>query len=338
MKKQLINQIIHKLTDGTLPASKRNTILRWLIGSQDTPEKEEILFHLWNKADTATASEAETQKALETVKDKLGLSGQQQYSIRWGYLTAKYAAIFLLPLISGVIVWQIMEKKVTDISNMIECYVPAGKQETIQLPDGTEVQINSNSLLIYPKQFHGDNRRVHLSGEAYFKVKRDESMPFIIGTGSLKIKVLGTEFNVESYPEDEHITTTLDKGSIKVYRDHEEASGLIMKPEEKLVYHKDGTFELIHGHAKGASAWTKGEIGFEEQPLSYILKTLERKYDVKFHYGKEFKVTGVYTLKFKSYENIEDVMRVLSLLIENINYEIDQKDIFLYHKKGGTLQ
>lgn len=335
MKREVIYQIIRKLTDKMLSENQHDAILHWLIGQQDAAEKEEVLFRLWNESDTTTISDGETRKALEAVKGKLHLSSSRKHSFHWIYPIAKYAAILLLPLITGLIVWGIMDKKVTDISNMIECYVPAGEQKTIQLPDGTEVQINSNSLLIYPRQFHGDNRRVHLSGEAYFKVKRDESMPFIIGTGPLKIKVLGTEFNVESYPDDESITTTLDKGSVKVYREYDEAAGLVMKPEEKLVYHRDGTFELIYGKAKGASAWTKGEICFEEQPLSYILKTLERKYNVKFHYGKEINVTEIYTLKFKSYENIEDVMNVLSLLIENINYEMNQKNIFLYQKGGS---
>lgn len=338
MKKQLIYQTICKLADKTLPASQRDTVLRWLIGPQDTPEKEEALFHLWNETNTTTVSEAETQKALKTVKDKLHLSNHHKHTIHWVHLAAKYAAILLLPLITGLIVWGIMDKKVTDISNMIECYVPAGEQKNIQLPDGTEVQINSSSLLIYPRQFHGDNRRVHLSGEAYFKVKRDESMPFIIGTGPLKIKVLGTQFNVESYPEDESITTTLDEGSVKVYRDHDEASGLVMAPEEKLVYHRNGTFELIRGKAKEASAWTQGEIRFNEQPLSYILKTLERRYNVKFHYGKDINTAEIYTLKFKHYESIEEAMNVLSLLIGHINYEMNQKDIFLHYTKGGAPQ
>lgn len=329
MRRERINQIIRKLADNALPKNQRDIIHRWLIGQQDLSEKEEVLFQLWNETDTKTVSKEEVQKSLETVKNKLHLSDRHKQTIRWVHFVAKYAAILLLPIITGVAVWEIMDRKVTDISNMIECYVPAGEQKNIQLPDGTEVQIASSSLLIYPKKFHGKYRHVHLSGEAYFKVEHDKDMPFIIGTGPLSIKVLGTQFNVKSYPEDECITTTLDKGSVKVYRSNNEAFGIVMAPEDKLVYHtKDSTFELTHNNIKEANAWTQGEICLDEQPLSYILRTLERKYNVKFHYGRNINTTEIYTLKVKYSEKIEDVVKVLSLLT-GYSYEIEQNDIFL---------
>ena len=341
MKRELINQAIRKLADKMLSGSQRDTVLRWLIGQQDASEKEEALFRLWNETDTTTVSEEETLKALGEVKAKLHLSDNRRTNIRWVNFAAKYAAIFLLPLITGLVVWGIMENKVTESSEMIECYVPSGEQKTIQLPDGTEVQINSNSLLIYPKEFHGEQRRVHLSGEAFFDVQRNEDMPFVIGTGPLKIRVLGTQFNVESYPEDEYITTILNQGSVKVYHNENESAGIVMKPDEKLIYsNKSNTFELIHTDAKEESSWTQGNIEFNERPLSYILKTLERRYNVHFQYGKDINVDEFYTLEFKQYESIEEVMNVLSILIEGIDYEMKGNNIFLFQKKkkGGIPQ
>lgn len=294
------------------------------------------MFRLWNEADTKNVSEEETLKALNEVKSKLHLSDNRRTNIRWVNFAAKYAAILLLPLVTGLVVWGIMDKKVTEISNMVECYVPAGEQRTIQLPDGTEVKINSNSLLIYPKEFHGEQRRVHLSGEAFFNVQRNEDMPFVIGTEALKIRVLGTQFNVESYPEDEYITTVLDQGSVKVYHTENEAGGIVMKPDEKLIYsNKNNTFNLVQANAGEGSSCTQGKILFDEQPLSYILKTLERRYGVDFHYRKGIDTDELYTLKFKHYESIEEVMKVLSILVGNIDYEINEKNIFLFPKKGG---
>lgn len=339
MKRETINQVIRKLADNMLPESQRNTVLRWLIGQQDAPEKEEALYRLWNEADTTTVSKEETLKALDEVKTKLHFATGNKPHIRWVNFAAKYAAILLLPLVTGLVVWGIMNKKVTDISNMIECYVPAGEQKTIQLPDGTEVRINSNTLLIYPKEFHGDYRRVHLSGEAFFNVQRNEEMPFIIGTGPLKIRVLGTEFNVESYPEDEYITTTLSQGSVKVYHNENEAAGITMKPNEKLIYNNtSNTFSLVQANAEEETSWTQGKMLFNEQPLSYILKTLERRYNVKFHYGKDINTEEIYTLQFKHSENIEEVMNILSILIGHIDYEINKKDIFLFQEKGGSTR
>ena len=338
MKKQLIYQIIRKLADRTLPASQRDIVLRWLTGPQNTSEKEEAMFRLWNETNGIEVSDESAKRALQNVKEKLNINKSRTRHIQWIQVATKYAAILLLPLITGLIVWGIMENKVAESSDMIECYVPAGEQKTIQLPDGTEVKINSNSLLIYPKEFHGEQRRVHLSGEAFFNVRRNEDMPFIIGTGPLKIKVLGTQFNVESYPEDEYITTILNQGSVKVFRNEKEAEGIIMKPDEKLIYsNKNNTFELIHADAKKESSWTQGKIRFEEQLLSYILKTLERRYNVHFYYGKDINTEEYYTLEFKHYESIEEVMNVLSILIGNIDYEMKGNGIFLFQKKekGG---
>lgn len=339
MKKQLIYQIIRKLADRTLPASQRDIVLRWLIGPQDTSEKEEAMFRLWNDTNGTEVSDESAKRALQNVKEKLNINKSRTRHIQWIQVATKYAAILLLPLITGLIVWGIMENKVAESSDMIECFVPDGEQKTIQLPDGTEVRINSHSLLIYPKQFHGDYRHIHLLGEAFFKVYRNEEMPFIISTGPLKIKVLGTQFNVNSYPDEDYISTTLNEGSVKVYRSDNEVRGITMKPNEKLIYNnKNSTFELILANAKEESSWTQGEIRFDEQPLSYILKTLERQYNVKFQYGKDIHVNDFYTLKFKHHENIEEVMNVLSILIENIDYEISGKTIFLFQKKGGKPQ
>lgn len=94
---------------------------------------------------------------------------------------------------------------------------------------------------------------------------------------------------------------------------------------------------MIHADAKKESSWTQGKIRFDEQLLSYILKTLERRYNVHFYYGKDINTEEYYTLEFKHYESIEEVMNVLSILIGNIDYEMKGNGIFLFQKKekGG---
>lgn len=341
MKKQLIYQIIRKLADKTVPTSQRDIILRWLIGPQDTSEKEEAMFRLWNETDGVDISETTTQEALRSVKEKLKINEVPGQKSKWIHLAAKYAAILLLPLITGLIVWGIMETQISESSEMIECFVPKGKQQTIDLPDGSTVIINSGSLFIYPKKFHGKNRKVHLSGEAYFKVNRNENMPFIIGSGPLSIKVLGTTFNVEAYPGEENITTTLEEGSVKVYRSaRPEAEGIIMKPDERLVYHnKDDKFELYKVESKEFTSWTSGEIRFIEQPLSDILTTIERQYNVSFRYNDHINLTDRFTIKFKADEKIEEVMRVLAFLTGNMSYRIEGRTILLQsNPKGGDAQ
>lgn len=151
MKKQLIYQIIRKLADRTLPASQRDIVLRWLIGPQDTSEKEEAMFRLWNDTNGTEVSDESAKRALQNVKEKLNINKLRTKHIQWFQVATKYAAILLLPLITGLVVWGIMENKVAESSDMIECFVPKGEQQTITLSDGTNVTINSGSLFIYPK-------------------------------------------------------------------------------------------------------------------------------------------------------------------------------------------
>lgn len=341
MKKQPIYQIIRKLADRTLPAPQRDMVLRWLVGPSDTLEKEEAMSRLWNETDGAEVTESATKRALQTVKEKLNIDKSPKQKTRWIHQAAKYAAILLLPLITGLVVWGIMQTKVAESSEMIECFVPRGEQQSIELPDGTHVTINSGSLFIYPKNFHGKSRKVHLSGEAYFKVSHNKNMPFIIGSGPLNIKVLGTTFNIEAYPEDESITTTLEEGSVKVYRSSgSEKEGITMKPDERLVYHnKDNKFELYKVEPKEFTSWTNGEIRFAEQPLSVILTTIERRYNVSFRYDNHINLTDMYTIKFKLDESIEEVMRVLAFLTGKMSYRIDGRTILLQsNPKGGDAQ
>lgn len=341
MKKQLIYQIIRKLADRTLPASQRDIVLRWLIGLQDTSEKEEAMFRLWNDTNGTEVSDESAKRALQNVKEKLNINKLRTKHIQWFQVATKYAAILLLPLITGLVVWGIMENKVAESSDMIECFVPKGEQQTITLSDGTNVTINSGSLFIYPKKFYGNNRKVHLSGEAYFKVSRNEGMPFLISTGPLNIKVLGTTFNVEAYPEDENITTTLEEGSVKVYRSsYPEKEGIIMKPDERLVYHnQNDKFELYKVESEDFTAWTNGELYFVEQPLSVILKTIERRCNVFFRYDSQINLEDTYTIKFKADESIEDMMRVLTFLAGDIGYAINGRTILLQsNTKGGDTQ
>jgi len=140
------------------------------------------------------------------------------YYIRMGI---GYAAIISL-LVGGT--WKIaistQESKELAIAQQ-ELFVPAGQRARITLPDGSTVWLNAGSRLLYPSVF-GEERKVSLTGEGYFDVAKNPEKPFIVSTGSIDIKALGTEFNVYNYSKAEYISTTLIDGSVKVYRTGDE--------------------------------------------------------------------------------------------------------------------
>lgn len=337
MDRTKLYQIIRRLADGMLSESGRCTVIRWLRGQEHVAETDEAMFRIWNETDVTQVSDQETHVALQAVKRRIGLP---ERNIGWVRTLWKYAAVILLPLVTGLVVWQVMEHRMAETSDMMECYVPLGQQKRIELSDGTEVVLNSGTMFIYPIHFSGKNRRVYLSGEAYFEVEHDEKKPFIVRTGPLAIRVLGTSFNVEAYPEEDEITTTLKSGHVKVYRTDDEASGMFMKPDDRVVYHhKDDRFELLRVEAEQFTAWTEGEIRFVDQPLSEVLKTLERRYNVMFRYGDDVNMNEMYTLKFKPDETIEEVMRILMLAGSDMEYSINGNVVFLRATgKGGATE
>lgn len=156
--------------------------------------------------------------------------------------------------------------------------VPRGGEFKIKLQDGTIVHVNSGTVLRYPVKFVGEERRVYLSGEAYFDVKRDESKPFVVEMAESEIKVLGTEFNARAYPEEKRQLATLVSGKVAltsqggksvelVPGEQGEVEGTNVKKEKVDVY--------IH------TAWKDGKFVFRKQRLEDIMNIVERWYDVK---------------------------------------------------------
>lgn len=334
--KERIYLIIRRLADGLLPRSVRDRVLYWLGGEEDAAEKDDALFRVWNETEGEEISAEEVRMALYSVKRKLGMLPARN-SVSWGYRAMKYAAVILLPLLTALVVWSVMDRRMEATSDMMECFVPQGQQREIELPDGTHVVLNSGTLFIYPKAFYGEERGVYLSGEAYFRVTHDKENPFIVHTGKLNVKVLGTCFNVEAYPEERDITTTLEEGQVKVYCSDQEDKGIVMRPDDRLVYHRDSeAFELFRVNADDFSSWKEGEIRLVQRPLSEVIKVLERHYNVTFRCDGSINMDELYTVRFRSDETIEDAIHILSLLAGNtIHGSVDGSIVFLQSKEKG---
>ena len=106
---------------------------------------------------------------------------------------------------------------------------------TITLPDQTEIVLNRYSSLTYPERFRGKDRKVQLQGEAYFEVSKDAAHPFKVETGAIIVQVLGTHFNVEAYPEDTQVKTTLLEGSVSVSLIGKAEESLKLSPNESAI-------------------------------------------------------------------------------------------------------
>ncbi|WP_346711703.1 FecR family protein [Phocaeicola plebeius] len=181
----------------------------------------------------------------------------------------------------------------------------------VTLPDGTIVHLNAKSSLTYSQDFGRNDRKVALSGEGFFEVKKDTEKKFTVGTGYMDIAVLGTKFNVYAYETKDIVEMSLVEGSVDVTTSRPPYQSIRVKPNEKVVYNKR-TGNLLHERTsnKMETAWMNKELVFRSERLENVFRCLSRKFAVTFSVDDETLLNDVYTGTFDD-ENVESIMRVL---------------------------
>lgn len=161
---------------------------------------------------------------------------------------------------------------------------PAGTQSKLILPDSTVVCLNGNSVLKYDasSMTQGQLRSVYLTGEAYFEVTKNLHKPFLVHTEELDIKVLGTTFNVNAYPEESDIKVSLVEGKVDVYSNSKVDNIVTLSPNEQAIFtKKNEQIEVVKIDASQQSAWVTGRLVFINETLQHILEIIAKKYNVQ---------------------------------------------------------
>jgi transmembrane sensor len=194
-------------------------------------------------------------------------------------LLAQQAGATITKTDSGNLAYSKTNEKPTDIVYNV-LTTPRGGQYKLQLPDGTDVWLNSASSIKYPTAFVGNSRSVEVTGEAYFEVAKDRAKPFHVKVNKMEIEVLGTHFNINSYSEEGSIKTTLFEGSVSVTQG---ASHMTIKPGQQAEV-GDGLTINEHPDLDQVMAWKNGLFNFEGADLKIVLRQLSRWYDVDVVY------------------------------------------------------
>ena len=196
----------------------------------------------------------------------------------WLVKTMKYAAAILILIISTyqLSVWHMSHQLQDDLQAQTNTlYVPAGQRACITLQDGTIVWLNAQSTLIYPSHFYGKERIVSITGEAFFEVSKDKEKPFIVTAQDAKIRVLGTKFNVYSYPDTKQIKTSLIEGAVQVFY---KSKQVILRPNEESIA-QDGKLTVSNIKNPDMLLWRNGIYSFNNERLVEIVRKLELYYD-----------------------------------------------------------
>ncbi|CAM9974851.1 unnamed protein product [Chrysoparadoxa australica] len=246
------------------------------------------------------------------------------------FIGLKIAAILLIGLAVGFSIYNISSEthndtRLVEVKLIEKVSVPGQKISTI-LPDGTKVKLNSDSKLIVPEVFDANQRVVELSGEAFFEVTENKGWPFIVKSGSMEVKVLGTSFNVRSYSDDKLLKVAVKTGKVEVMGIGEEEHTVTLLPNYISTWNPDKT-SLTKSEISGPDkifGWTEQQLVFENESLPEVLNVLSRWYGLSFDDPANLAEDAKrkYTAKYKN-PTIKQMMISLAHVYD-FNYEINE--------------
>ncbi len=264
------------------------------------------------------------------------------------------AAAVIIAVFSGYLYFgNIFSEKSKTITTFNEIIVPLGSKSHIILADSTEVWLNAGSKLRYPENIQAAEREVYLEGEAFFDVAKAGERQFIVKTAGLNIKVFGTRFNVKSYPDENHIQTTLVEGAISIETEtgNRRMKPVYLRPNQTATYYKSSSVieKSIDEVPKGTpvkeiskiskvvidpkintepiTSWKDKEWVFDGEELDELAVKLERRYNVNITFENKNLVSYRFTGKIKD-ETFEQVLKVIQLSAP-ILFTVDGNNVIL---------
>lgn len=199
--------------------------------------------------------------------------------------------------------------------------VPAGAEYSENLADGTKIVINAGTTLRYPKEFDGSRREVELSGEAYFEVAHDDTLPFVVTTQAGTIEVLGTQFNVVA--DVDRTTVTLAEGSVRLHFSDRE---FLMKPGEQACMHSDGTIDVRHVNTQNYTSWSTGIYDFTDASLDEIARQMSLWYGVRITIADDELADSRYTGVIVRSESLQNALNMLAT-VSDLQFEVNGRSI-----------
>ena len=202
---------------------------------------------------------------------------------------------------------------------------PRGGQYQLILADGTRVWLNAASSVQFPVAFKGKERRVILQGEAYFEIAKNASQPFYVQAGNTNVQVLGTDFNVSAYSDDESVVTTLLNGSVRLIKGT--TAALLTPGQQGIAVNTQTSFQVQQADLKQVMAWKDNYFLFKNTDIRTIMKQMSRWYDVDFVYEGTPK-DQIFGGKISKYKDISELLRNLELT-GTIHFKIQGRRIIV---------
>ena len=255
------------------------------------------------------------------------LSDNTNYAISNSQVEIEYDEKGQLTVNTHEIVEQQAQTSQKGTARFNQVIVPWGKRTVISFADGTKLWLNAGSRAVYPVEFTENSREIFIEGEAYFEVAKDENKPFIVKTGLVEVKVLGTKFNINAYPQESKTEVALVSGSVQVASRHQQATQLqpdymveINHTTDQQVVKLVDTYDYV--------CWKEGFLLFHSEHLDVILRKLERHYAVPVVIETRldgYAISGKLDLK----ENIASTLDIIEKLAP-VKYRFEDNRVFIH--------
>jgi transmembrane sensor len=266
-------------------------------------------------------------------------SPSKRFLNQYSWVLGTAATVFLIGILAYVFFVSTQSVHKPLVFAKLEKKSAPGVLTKIDLPDGSEIWLNAGSTITYPAQFDTDVREVKLEGEAYFNIQHDQKRPFLIHSATMVTQVLGTSFNISSYPDNQQIKVTVLSGKVAVYErgaNGKAVSGKVhfVEANQEVMYQKHShQFFTVKKEIKSidAAAWKEGNLIFKSTELSEVIQRLER------HYGTTIQTDVVLDCPVTVNFNKEPLDRVMRVLAQLVNGQLEYKD-GQYHLTGILCQ
>lgn len=293
--------------------------------------KEELFsvyYERWNKSSDLLSTTVQS-KMLNAIRQKIQ-EGEAKQSKGITVWLKKHTALYRYAAIASLLICIAIGannyiRKSYSTSEQFVMSVDRGQKASIELPDGTQVWLNSDTKLKYDNAYNMSDRSVTLDGEAYFEVAKNKDKKFTVNANGIKVEALGTSFNVKAYTSENQVTTTLVEGCVRV---SDSLSQTILNPNERIVYSCKNRFfsKTEVPNAANSALWRNNELAFCGETLEEIAVVLERMYNVKIVFTtqaiKHYSFAGV--IKNNSLGNIFEIISLTAPIQYTISDSIIQ--------------
>lgn len=252
----------------------------------------------------------------------------------------RLAAIFVVMVLSSLALTYLMLNPEADVQEIVfrEIITDRNQRASIQLSDGTKVNLSVDSRIKMPDQFARDVREIELSGEAYFDVAHSPDRPFIIRSGNTTVQVLGTDFGVRAYSDEDQIRVVVKTGSVAVKSTiGQEENSVILQPGQ-LARVASNSLDINTEWVDPDSylEWINGKLSFNQSTLSEVISQLERWYDLEVVLEnksiKDRRLTAIIDSR-----SLNNVLNVISQSVD-LSYEVIDNKVFLRNKNNNPKQ